>query len=141
VAGRITGADEQPVVGAQVTIVHTPSGTSSNATTGADGRYSARGLRVGGPYTITIVKDGEVEVREGVYLQLAETTAVDASLGEDLATLAAVEVTGSAVMSEVFSPDKMGTGSNVNRQQIETLPSANRNIQDYIRTDPRISQV
>lgn len=141
VAGRITGADEQPVVGAQVTIVHTPSGTSSNATTGADGRYSARGLRVGGPYTITIVKDGEVEVREGVYLQLAETTAVDASLGDDLATLAAVEVTGSAVMSEVFSPDKMGTGTNVNRQQIETLPSANRNIQDYIRTDPRISQI
>ena len=141
VAGRITGADEQPVVGAQVTIVHTPSGTSSNATTGADGRYSARGLRVGGPYTITIMKDGEVEVREGVYLQLAETTAVDASLGEDLATLAAVEVTGSAVMSEVFSPDKMGTGTNVNRQQIETLPSANRNIQDYIRTDPRISQI
>lgn len=141
VSGRITGADEQPVVGAQVTIVHTPSGTSSNATTGADGRYSARGLRVGGPYTITIMKDGEVEVREGVYLQLAETTAVDASLGEDLATLAAVEVTGSAVMSEVFSPDKMGTGTNVNRQQIETLPSANRNIQDYIRTDPRISQI
>ena len=141
VAGRITGADEQPVAGAQVTIVHTPSGTSSNATTGADGRYSARGLRVGGPYTITIMKDGEVEVREGVYLQLAETTAVDASLGDDLATLAAVEVTGSAVMSEVFSPDKMGTGSNVNRQQIETLPSAGRNIQDYIRTDPRISQI
>ena len=141
VAGRITGADEQPVVGAQVTIVHTPSGTSSNASTDADGRYSARGLRVGGPYTITIMKDGEVEVREGVYLQLAETTAVDASLGDDLATLAAVEVTGSAVMSEVFSPDKMGTGTNVNRQQIETLPSANRNIQDYIRTDPRISQI
>ncbi|MAL02861.1 MAG: Oar protein [Arenimonas sp.] len=141
VSGRITGADEQPVAGAQVSIVHTPSGTSSNATTDADGRYSARGLRVGGPYTITIMKDGEVEVREGVYLQLAETTAVDASLGDDLATLAAVEVTGSSVISEVFSPDKMGTGSNVNRQQIETLPSANRNIQDYIRTDPRISQI
>ena len=57
VAGRIVGADAQPVAGAQVTIVHTPSGTSSNATTGNDGRYSARGLRVGGPYTITIVKE------------------------------------------------------------------------------------
>ncbi|WP_374605389.1 carboxypeptidase regulatory-like domain-containing protein [Arenimonas sp.] len=141
VAGRITGADEQPVAGAQVSIVHTPSGTSSNATTDADGRYSARGLRVGGPYTITIMKDGEVEVREGVYLQLAETTAVDASLGDDLATLAAVEVTGSSVISEIFAPDKMGTGSNVNREQIENLPSAGRNIQDYIRTDPRISQI
>ena len=35
----------------------------------------------------------------------------------------------------------MGTGTNVSREQIETLPSANRNIQDYIRLDPRISQV
>lgn len=141
VGGRIVGNDEQPVAGAQVTIVHTPSGTVSNAMTGADGRYSARGLRVGGPYTITIVKDGVSEVREGVYLQLAETTSVDATLGEDVATLAAVEVTGSAVMSEVFAADKMGTGTNVNRAQIEALPSANRNIQDYIRLDPRISQV
>lgn len=141
VTGRIVGTDAAPVTGAQVTIVHTPSGTVSNATTGNDGRYSARGLRVGGPYTITIVKDGVTEVREGVYLQLAETTAVDATLGEDVATLAAVEVTGSSVISEVFSPEKMGTGTNVNRSQIESLPSANRNIQDYIRTDPRISQV
>lgn len=140
VGGRIVGSDEQPVAGAQVTIVHTPSGTVSNAMTGADGRYSARGLRVGGPYTITIVKDGVSEVREGVYLQLAETTAIDATLGEDVATLAAVEVTGSAVMSEVFAADKMGTGTNVNRGQIEALPSANRNIQDYIRLDPRIAQ-
>lgn len=141
VGGRIVGADEQPVAGAQVTITHTPSGTVSNATTGADGRYSARGLRVGGPYTITIVKDGKTEVREGVYLQLAETTSVDATLGDDLATLAAVEVTGSSVVSEVFAADKMGAGTNVNRAQIEALPSANRNIQDYIRLDPRISQV
>ena len=38
VGGRIVGNDEQPVAGAQVTIVHTPSGTVSNAMTGADGR-------------------------------------------------------------------------------------------------------
>ena len=36
--GRIVGSDSQPVSGAQVTIVHAPSGTVSNATTGVDGR-------------------------------------------------------------------------------------------------------
>ncbi len=35
----------------------------------------------------------------------------------------------------------MGAGSNINREQIDALPSATRNIQDYIRLDPRISQV
>jgi len=140
VGGRIVGSDSQPVAGAQVTIVHAPSGTVSNATTGADGRYSARGLRVGGPYTITIVKDGVTETREGVYLQLAETTSVDATLGEDATTLAAVEVTGTAVMSEVFSADSMGATTSVNREQLDAYASINRNLQDYARLDPRLTQ-
>ncbi|KFN51133.1 TonB-dependent receptor [Arenimonas composti] len=139
-SGRIEMADQTPVAGAQVTIVHTPSGTVSNAVTGADGRYQARGLRVGGPYTITIVKDGETEVREGVYLQLGEVTAVDAILGQDTTTLDVVEVTGVAYGSEVFSAEKMGAGTNVNRDQIDAFPSIERNLQDYARLDPRVVQ-
>lgn len=140
VGGRITDASGQPVSGAQVTIVHTESGTTSEVTTGADGRYVSRGLRVGGPYTITISKDGKTQRREGVYLQLAESNNVDAMLGAPAAEIATVEVTGSGVES-VFSPNKMGTGTNIDRSKIESLPSATRNIQDYIRLDPRISQV
>ena len=140
VSGRIVGADAQPVTGAQVTIVHTPSGTVSNATTGADGRYAARGLRVGGPYTITIVKDGVTEVREGVYLQLAETTAVDATLVDEVATLATVEVTGVAGGSDVFSTTNFGTGTNISQEELNGLPSIQRDLQDYARLDPRLSQ-
>ncbi len=140
VGGRIVGADSQPVTGAQVTIVHTPSGSVSNALTGADGRYSARGLRVGGPYTITITKDGVTEVREGVYLQLAETTAVDATLGQDITTLSAVEVTGGALGSEIFSTNNMGAGTAINRDQLRNMASVQRNLQDYARFDPRLSQ-
>jgi len=140
VSGRIVGADAAPVTGAQVTIVHTPSGTVSNATTGADGRYAARGLRVGGPYTITIVKDGVTEVREGIYLQLADVTSVDATLGEEAATLATIEVTGANVASEIFSSDKMGAGTNVTNAQIQAFPSIERNLQDYARLDPRVTQ-
>jgi hypothetical protein len=140
VGGRIVSSDSQPVVGAQVTILHAPSGSVSNATTGADGRFSARGLRVGGPYTITIVKDGVSEVREGVYLTLAETTAVDAVLGADPTTLAAVEVTGDNLLSEVFSANNMGAGTNVSAEQLRSFASIQRNLQDYARLDPRLSQ-
>jgi outer membrane receptor protein involved in Fe transport len=138
IGGTVSDASGNPVAGAQVTIVHTESGTASQATTGADGRYIARGLRVGGPYTITITKDGKTEKREGVYLALAETNNIDAKL-DDAAALAAVQVVGTTL--SVFSPTKMGTGTNVSREQIEGLPSATRNIQDYIRLDPRITQV
>jgi hypothetical protein len=145
VGGQVTSAAGAPVVGAEVTITHTESGTVSRATTDASGRYAARGLRVGGPYTITINKAGEgTKTEEGVYLNLNQVNTINANLSGDMAAatnLDAVQVVAIAGGSDVFSAYKMGTGSNVNRETIDSLPSANRNIQDYIRLDPRISQV
>lgn len=141
--GRITGADSQPVAGAQVTIVHTPSGTVSNATTDASGRYAARGLRVGGPYTITITRDGRTETRNDVFLGLTEANNVDAQVGSgpvaDATNLGAVTVTASREIS-VFSPDKSGAGTIYTREQIESAPSINRTIQDVVKLDPRVVQ-
>jgi hypothetical protein len=99
---------------------------------------------VGGPYTITINKSGEgTKTEEGVYLNLNQVNTINANLTGDVAAtnLDAVQVVAVAGGSDVFSAYKMGTGSNVNRETIDSLPSANRNIQDYIRLDPRISQV
>jgi len=141
VAGVVTSADGQPIPGAEVTITHVESGTVSRATTDASGRYAARGLRVGGPYSITINKAGSgTDTEDNIYLQLNQTNTVDAKLKNDVTTLGTVEAVGVAG-SEIFSANKMGTGTNVSREQIEALPSANRNIQDYIRLDPRIAQV
>ncbi len=136
--GTVIDAQGQPATGAEVTITHSTSGTVSNVTTDAAGRYAARGLRVGGPYTITITKDGQTEKRENVYLQIGDANTVSASLvpSESLDTIV---VTGN--VNSVFSAEKMGTGTNLTNQQIQALPSIGRNIQDYIRLDPRIAQV
>ena len=61
VAGRVVATDGKPVSGAEVTITHVESGSTSKLTTDAEGRYRALGLRPGGPYTITISRDGQVE--------------------------------------------------------------------------------
>jgi hypothetical protein len=61
VAGRVMAQDGKPAAGAEVKILHVESGSVSTTTTDAEGRYSARGLRVGGPYTITITKAGVVD--------------------------------------------------------------------------------
>ena len=143
VAGQVTSSVGAPVAGAEVTITHVESGTVSRATTDAAGRYNARGLRVGGPYTITITKSGEgTKTEQNVFLSLSQTNTVNGSLGGDLAatTLEAVQVMAVAGGSDLFSANKMGTGSSVSQEQIEALPSINRNIQDYVRLDPRISQ-
>ena len=127
IGGRISGADGKPAAGANVSIVHTESGSVSNVTTDAEGRYVARGLRTGGPYTIIITKNGVSEKREGVYTQLAETAAVDATLG---APIQSVTVVGSAARSEKFSRTTMGAGTTIGATEIATQASIQRNLQD-----------
>ncbi len=138
VSGRVSGSTGQPVAGADVTIEYTASGSVSKATTDAEGRYSARGLRVGGPYTITITKDGVTERRENVYLQLAQTGTVDATLGSKATDIAAVQVTGNS--ESIFSSSKMGAGTDISAEKLTSFASVQRNLQDYARLDPRISQ-
>ncbi|WP_123768684.1 TonB-dependent receptor [Vulcaniibacterium tengchongense] len=141
VGGMVTGADGQPVAGAEVTITHVESGTVSRATTDASGRYVARGLRVGGPYQITITKPGAgTKTEDGVYLDLNSTNTVNAALTGDVTTLESVTAVAMGG-SEVFSATKMGTGTNISRQTIEALPTNSGNIQDYMRLDPRVAFV
>lgn len=140
IGGVVTGADGQPVTGAEVTITHVESGTVSRAVTDASGRYDARGLRVGGPYTITVNKaGGGTDTEENIFLALNQVNTVNASLNDDVTTLATVQAIAVAG-AEVFSSEKMGAGSNINREQIDAFPSIERNLQDYARMDPRVVQ-
>ena len=137
IGGRISSSDGQPAAGAVVTIVHTESGSVSNVTTDAEGRYVARGLRAGGPYTITVTKNGQVEKREGVFVQLAETASVDATLGAPMQT---VSVVGSGARAQIFNRTNMGAGTNIGANELAMQASIQRNLQDYARSDPRVSQ-
>ena len=136
IAGRVTGADGKPLAGASVTIVHMESRSTNTVATDADGRYGARGLRAGGPYTITITKDGLVDKREGVFLSLAETAALDAQLGIQAQT---VVVTGRGEAA-TFSRGSMGATTAISARELATFASIQRNLQDYARTDPRLAQ-
>jgi outer membrane receptor protein involved in Fe transport len=139
--GQVTGADGKPVGGAEVTITHVESGTVSRATTDASGRYVARGLRVGGPYNITIAKPGAGSTtEENIYLDLNASNTLNAALSSDVTTLEAVQAVAVAG-SEVFSATKMGVGTAISRQVIESQPSIGGNIQDYMRLDPRVAFV
>ena len=139
IAGRVSAGDGKSVAGAQVRILHVDSGSLTNVVTDVDGRYSARGLRVGGPYTITITKDGVTDKRENVFLTLAETASLNAQLGGAKPKIETIEVAATAV-SDLFSKSAMGASTNIGRAEIEGFGSINRNLQDYARNDPRLSQ-
>ncbi|MEO9079413.1 MAG: carboxypeptidase regulatory-like domain-containing protein [Rhodanobacter sp.] len=143
ISGRVLDGSGQPVAGASVKIVHEPSGTTKTAITGPDGRYAAQGLRVGGPFDITVSKDGLAGAeQDNVYLQLAQESAINLVMeagasAKDAKDLARVTVSASA-LAQTFSPDNKGISTNVTSREIEATPTPDRSIQNIVRLDPRI---
>lgn len=135
--GVVTDASGKPVAGADVTIVHTESGTISHATTDANGRFNARGLRVGGPYTITTQSGGSTAHQEGVYLALDQVADVDLHMTQSDAQLGAVVVRGKATAA-YFGSDMKGLSTNLSRRDLDRLPAPDRSIQNVVRADPRV---
>src|SRR5437868_11855509 len=87
ITGVVKDASGGVMPGATVTAVHQPSGTSYEAVTQGDGRYTIPGMRVGGPYTITAQLSGfTTEARSGVTLSLGGAQDIDFAL--KVATLA-----------------------------------------------------
>lgn len=114
--GTVTDEQGQPLAGATVIAVHTPSGTQYGAVTNKDGRYNLQGLRTGGPYTVTFSFVGYQGVEfPGLELQLGETLTRNAFL-KDSQTLEAVVVTA----------DGRNSSMNVNRRRYEHLQRADR---------------
>ena len=53
--GKVTlDNTNEEVIGATIQAVHEPSGTRYGAVTNANGRYTIQGMRVGGPYKVTV---------------------------------------------------------------------------------------
>ncbi|HXV41018.1 MAG TPA: TonB-dependent receptor [Steroidobacteraceae bacterium] len=132
VTGFVVGTDGQPIAGAQVEILHVPSGTTSSSTTNASGQFSATGLRVGGPYRVTAkAADHQDAVVEDLYTQLAQRTSVTL-VAQPITQLAGVEVTGASERDVTI-----GAGSRFGSQEVSQLPSISRDIKDIVRLDPK----
>ena len=90
ITGFISDKSGAPVSGATVTIVHVPSGTRAIAVTHSNGQYSVSGLRVGGPYTVTVAaKDAESATQSDIYLGLDHPQTVDLALSSGVVVLEA----------------------------------------------------
>ncbi|MEZ5467700.1 MAG: carboxypeptidase regulatory-like domain-containing protein [Lysobacterales bacterium] len=138
--GRVTDPEGRPIAGALVEIVHLPSNTRKTVSTDEQGRYASTNLRVGGPYKITVTKDGYAgEAQDDINLLLGEPSQINIDLDPAMTQLESIEVVASQ-QSDVFRSNNQGSTSNVSREQIDSFPSINRNIQDYVRLDPRIAQ-
>lgn len=132
--GNITGDGDAPVVGASVTITHVPSGTRSITTTNAEGVFDARGLRVGGPYTVTVAAPGATpKTVSDVYTTIAETRRLDVSLAAEVEEFV---VTGASDVTR----DNSGVKKVLDAVAVESVVAVTRDIRDLARRSPLVSQ-
>jgi hypothetical protein len=137
ISGTVTGADGAPLVGANVTAVHVPSGTRYSGATRADGRFQIPGMRVGGPYTVSASRVGyALQERRDVTVNLGVTTDLSFRLQEQAFTLEGVTVAAES-QAGVFSPDRTGAATTVSREALENLPTVNRSLADFTRLTPQ----
>jgi hypothetical protein len=135
-SGTVTDAKGEPLPGATVLAIHTPTNTQYGVGTNGDGRYNIQGMRVGGPYTIRVSFVGYQDItKTGIVLALGETLRLDIPLSASATELGNVVVTGRP--DPVINAGRTGAETNVSRAQINTLPTLNRNLTDFTRLTPQ----
>src|SRR5437762_9038586 len=138
IAGVVSDSSGGPLEGARVVAVHGPSGTAYAAVTRADGRFTIPGMRVGGPYRVSVALVGyRQEVQDQISLTLGVTTDLRFALGRASVELEPVTVT--ATTSSVFSSVRTGAATTISTAQIGHLPTITRRVEDLLRLTPQYS--
>ncbi|HEX8385741.1 MAG TPA: TonB-dependent receptor, partial [Rubricoccaceae bacterium] len=136
ITGTVVDATGLGLPGATVVAVHEPSGTRYGAATRSDGGFDLRGLRIGGPYTVTASFLGYVDaVQADIELALGQSLTLNVTLAEDDAALGEVTVTAEAAGATI-SQDRTGASTNVGEESIEGLPTIARSLSDFARLSP-----
>ena len=133
--GIVTEESGEPLVGAVVTAVHTPSGTQYYAVANEKGQYHINGMRPGGPYRVEISFLGmNTEQHNNVSLVLGEPYEIDAVLKSTNEL-----ESGVVVADRSFNSSLTGAGAAFSRTQMENTPTIDRSVYDIAKLSPQVS--
>jgi outer membrane receptor protein involved in Fe transport len=139
-SGTVLDSLQQPIAGANVIAIHEPSGTSYETTTRADGRYSIPAMRVGGPYSVTVAYVGgagtafEPQTQTDITVNHGVATDLDFTVTA-IAVTESITVTG--VVDPIFSSNRTGAATAVNRSELASLPTVSGRLTDVTRLTPQ----
>ncbi|AFH49935.1 Hypothetical protein IALB_2232 [Ignavibacterium album JCM 16511] len=137
--GTVTDDKGEALPGANIIALHVPSGTQYGTSTRADGKYNITGMRVGGPYKVTVSFVGyNSQSIENLYLELGQNLKVDFKLSES--TIQLGDITVVAEKDAIIRSDRTGTSTTVRKETIETLPTISRRIEDLTRLTPQVGR-
>jgi len=133
--GRVTDADGSPISGASVEILHVPSETRRTVETGDGGQFFQSGLRVGGPYRLTVRAEGHRgSEQENVFLEPGSQNPLRFSLDPTGGEMDTIRVVGRAIQTaEVLNN---GVGSTYDAEDIENQPTTDRDVIRTLLRDP-----
>lgn len=136
ISGIVTDNSGEPLIGATVIAIHTPTNTRYGTATNASGRYTLPSVRVGGPYSVTVNYTGyESMTQDGIYTSLGTAANVDLRVQESGATLD--EVTIVANRNDIFSSDRTGAATTFDRKQLAVVPiTGARSINSITKYNP-----
>ncbi|MDO8630289.1 MAG: carboxypeptidase regulatory-like domain-containing protein, partial [Phycisphaerales bacterium] len=138
VSGFVTDSAGNAVSGATVTIVHEPTTTQATTVTRANGQYSVTGLRVGGPYTVSVSGSGYQSVREqNLQLSMDQAVEVNFKLASQVVTMEAFKVTDTR--DTTFGAGQVGASTSFTDLEIENVATVRRSVQDVARLDSRLA--
>ncbi|MEO0574275.1 MAG: TonB-dependent receptor [Pseudomonadota bacterium] len=141
ITGSIRGTVVDPtgaaITNQSVTITDTRTGSTRQVTTNDSGTFTARGLAVGGPFSIRVDNsDFTNALVTDVFTSLGGTASVAIALEASDGTLDEIVVLGSTIATQEVA---IGPSSTFDFAQIEALPTISRQIRDIVRLDPRVS--
>lgn len=137
VSGKVTDANGEPLVGATVIALHTPSGTEYYAVANTNGEYRLANIRPGGPYTITVEMLGYRTLeRQGVTASLAETLTYNVQMVEESQSMETIVVLADGPNSNMRTANA-GAVTAVSREAIANTPSLSRSMNDIMRLSPQ----
>ncbi len=133
-SGTIRDQNRVPVPAAQIKVTHVPSGTQYATISQVNGAYFIQGMRPGGPYKIDISSLGLNPLSiEEVHLNLGETFILNQTMEHDAISLESVTISG----SNILNSQRTGASTNVNRNEIEKIPTISRSLQDLTKLSPQ----
>ena len=129
ITGRVKDSKGEALVGANIQAEHLPSGSLYGNSTDDGGYFRVPGMRVGGPYKITITYTGYKEkIIENVILSLGAAATFNVELTAEAIELSGLEII--ADRSDLFNSSKTGASTQFNSNVINSIPTIGRTIDD-----------
>lgn len=131
ISGKVTDAKGGTLPGVTISVVNTSTGTRYGNQTNADGRYTITNVNPGGPYVISASFVGyKKQELTGITVNLGNATYNFQLLDESTALK-------EVVVKSTGGTTKTGTSTRINQNQLRTMPSLSRSLQDLTRLTPQ----